>query len=294
VSQFAGVRVQISLDREAASCDFGVSMASRWTRNQEIAVWSIVVTILIAVCGYIFERHSSSNSVNNNGSTIGTQQNYYGGTQQIVQPSPAPPTQATQPAPTAEKKTPSKPKSKSQPTTKVESSPNRVVNPQGSVTLNQNGTIVNNAPNLGNQTINNSPPLPNVTIRLQKQLAAGVSAFSPSSFMGSTDALTAWQQELARKKEATKNLGVAVIISVDKSFANAAFRAQCDRPCTHLDAIVMDAALSSISLTQTSPTTLEIAVVSPGVLLAGQQLKWEFRSLNQDAVTITGVKAVAQ
>jgi hypothetical protein len=263
-------------------------MASHWSRNQKIALAAgVIVPILIWVLTLIFERHSSSNSINNNGSTIGIQQNNYGGTQQIVQPSTAQPTQATQPAPAPEKKTPAKPKSQSQPRTKVESSPNGIVNPQGSVTVNQDGSIVNNAPNLGNQTVNNGPPLPRVTFQTEPlQPGTGVFNLYPSAFISSGS-----NPEGERRAQLTTNYpGVLVTLSVDAAFTNATFKAQCDNPCESIDAKVLGSD-SQAGVGNSNPNVAILRVMSPATLNTGQTVKWEVRSGSSLPIRITSVTA---
>ena len=265
---------------------------SRPNLDRKIDIASrIVVPLVVAVLTFLgtvlFEHRSAAHSVNTNGN-IGTQQNYFG-VQQTQSSTPTAQMQS-QPAPVPAPKKKAVPKqAQSQP----QSSDSTDIS-HGSVAIAPYG-IANTAPNYGTQSVYNGPPLPNVVVQAIEQLGPGANFDpGPQIFMGGSDQAQLWQQELARKKAISRFPGVVVTLATDANFANAAFRAQCDKNCIFVEARVIDGAISVVNPIQDTPTSTKIFVAAPATMLPGQRIKWEFRSMSPDPVTVTDVRSIRE
>lgn len=154
---------------------------------------------------------------------------------------------------------------------------------QGPVAIAPNG-IANAAPNYGNQTVvNPTPPLPHVTWT-QEQLRPGVGLDASGMFSVTPEYL--------RKQQLRKdNPGVMVRLSTDASFSNAAFAAECDKPCEGVEAAVANG-ISSVGQGNASDRIVLIGVAMPGTVNAGQTVTWEVRSETTEPITIKQVQSV--
>jgi hypothetical protein len=85
--------------------------------------------------------------------------------------------------------------------------------------------------------------------------------------------------------------GLKIVISMDRSFTNAAFTALCDRPCNSIKAVASQGFTDSVGgFNNSNPNLVVIRIDLPRIVQPTDSVEWEVRSKDDQPVRVSKVE----